>query len=143
MQKNIIITAFSTLLLFSAAIYSGCTKTDPCDNITCKNGGTCVNGTCNCTGDYTGTYCETKTCEANHTAKVRFINKTGNSQTYSVLWDGSVITTLQPGATSDYYTVAAGQHTLHFMIANSSTEACTQSTPNLAACSSMEYWCTK
>ncbi|MCB0696041.1 MAG: calcium-binding EGF-like domain-containing protein [Chitinophagaceae bacterium] len=143
MQRNIIIAAMITISSFSIALYTGCTKTDSCDNISCKNGGTCVNGACNCPTGYTGTLCETKKCEANNTASVRFINKTGTSQTYSVVWDGSVITTLGPGATSEYYTVAAGQHTLHFMISNSGTEACTQSTPNLAVCSSMEYWCTK
>ncbi|MBW7914375.1 MAG: calcium-binding EGF-like domain-containing protein [Taibaiella sp.] len=144
MQRLIISTVLFVTTVFSAALYTGCTKSaDECDNITCKNGGGCINGICNCPSDYTGVNCETRKCEANETAKVRFINKTGTSQTYSVVWDGSVITTLGPGATSEYYTVASGQHTLHFMIANSTTSACTPSTPNLAVCSSMEYWCTK
>lgn len=144
MQRLIITTAFLTASIFAAIVYTGCTKpVDECESITCKNGGTCISGSCSCTADYTGKYCETRKCEANNTAKVRFINKTGTSQTYSILWDGSVITTLGPGATSEYYTVAAGQHTLHFTIANSSASACTPSTPNLVVCSSMEYWCTK
>lgn len=144
MQRMIIITIFLVTAVFGAVLYAGCTKpVDKCEHVNCKNGGTCINGACSCPADYTGTYCETRKCEANETAKVRFINKTGTSQTYSVLWDGSVITTLGPGATSEYYTVTAGQHTLHFMIANSTTSACTPSTPNLVACSSMEYWCTK
>lgn len=147
MRQSILLTAFITLTLFSVVAYTGCIKTDSitdkCASVSCKNGGTCSGGICYCPSGYTGTNCEKRTCEANNTAQVRFQNKTGTSQTYSVLWDGSVITTLGPGATSDYYTVAAGEHTLHFKIANTGNEACTQSTPNLAVCSTMEYWCTK
>lgn len=145
MRRYILLSSIATVLVFSATLYSSCTKSieDECDNVTCKNGGTCVNGTCKCPADYTGTYCETLKCEANKTAKVRFINKTGTSLTYNVEWDGSIITTIGPGATSEYFTVAAGSHTLHFKIANSTAEACTPSTPNLVACSAMEYWCTK
>lgn len=144
MRRLIFISAISVSMVFGTVLYTGCTKPeDACENVSCNNGGTCINGTCNCPSEYTGAYCETRKCEANETAKVRFLNKTGTSQTYSVVWDGSVITTLGPGATSEYYTVAAGQHTLHFMLANSTTSACTPSTPNLAVCSSMEYWCTK
>lgn len=144
MKRTILISAMATITAFIAAFQTGCIKdTDKCDTVVCKNGGTCVNGSCSCPSDYTGANCETKKCEANKTAKVRFMNKTGTSQTYSVVWDGSVITTLGPGATSEYYTVTAGLHTLHFMISNTGTEACTESTPTLVACSSMEYWCTK
>ena len=123
MVRSIFITAIATVGLFSMVAYMGCTKTttSPSNNTTTT----------------------TLPCESNNTAQVRFVNKTGTSTTYSVVWDGSTITTVAPGATSDYYTVAAGQHTLHFMVANSSAEACTQSTPNLAKCTSMEYWCTK
>ena len=127
--------------------YSGTycqTKNNPCDTVKCQNGGVCASGKCNCPSEYTGTYCEKRICEANNTAKVRFQNKTGTSLTYEVVWDGSVLTTLGPGSTSEYFTVAAGQHTLHFKIANSGgQEACTISTPNLAVCASQEYWCTK
>jgi len=144
MRRVVLLSALITSAIFSVVVYTGCIKpVDECATVTCYNGGVCVNGNCNCTGDYTGTNCQTRKCEANNTAKVRFMNKTGTSQTYSVLWDGSVITTLGPGATSEYYTVAAGTHTLHFKIANSTAEACTPSTPNLAVCSSMDYWCTK
>jgi hypothetical protein len=148
MRKVILLTAIMTLVVFSTVLYTSCTKSedtvDKCDNVICKNGGTCVNGICNCPTGYTGTNCEKRTCEANNTAKVRFINKTGTSLTYEVLWDGSVLTTLAPGATSEYYTVAAGEHKLHFKIANSGgQEACTQSSPVLVVCGSWEYWCTK
>jgi len=143
MQRLILTSALVTTVLLGLVLYASCTKpVDECEKVTCKNGGTCSGGTCLCPAEYTGANCETRKCEANQTAKVRFLNKTGNSRTYSVVWDGSVITTLGPGAASDYYTVAAGEHTLHFMIPNSGNEACAETTPNLAVCSSMEYWCT-
>jgi hypothetical protein len=142
MLRSILLSALLTIGVFGAVTYSSCVL-DKCSSVTCQNGGSCKDGNCICPSGYTGSNCETRTCEANQTAQVRFVNKTGTSQTYSVLWDGSVITTVAPGATSSYYTVAAGQHTLLFKIANSNTEACTQSTPVLLACSSMEYWCTK
>ncbi len=145
MIRSIFLTTIITLALFSTVVYTGCdkTETDKCANVSCKNGGSCNNGTCYCPSGYTGTNCEKRLCEANNTAQVRFSNKTGTSQTYSVVWDGSVLTTLAPGSVSDYYTVAAGNHTLHFMIANTTNEACTQSTPVLTVCGSQEYWCTK
>lgn len=150
MKKAILLSAITTLILFASVLYTSCTKSennptpDKCSGVVCQNGGSCVNGVCNCPTGYTGTYCEKRTCEVNNTAKVRFMNKTGTSLTYEVVWDGSVLTTLSPGSTSDYYTVAAGTHTLHFKIANSGgQEACTQSSPVLSVCSSMDYWCTK
>jgi hypothetical protein len=144
MIRSIFLTVLLTVGAFSAVFYSGCTKddaTDKCASVSCVYG-TCVNGTCICNTGYTGSRCDKKLCEANNTAKVRFINKTGSSLTYSVVWDGSTLTTLGPGQTSEYYEVAAGEHKLHFMIANGG-EACTESSPVLAQCSSMEYWCTK
>ena len=131
----------SLLMMLALSFGAGCSK-DKCADITCKNGGVCNDGSCDCLYGYTGSRCETRLCEKNKTAQVKFQNKTGSSQTYSVVWDGSLITTLSPGSESAFYTVAAGQHTLHFLISNSSNEACTESTPVLLECSSMNYWCT-
>lgn len=48
------------LLLFAIPIFS-CKKDnlDPCDTVTCLNGGTCETGTCNCINGYSGPNCET------------------------------------------------------------------------------------
>ncbi|MBS1772256.1 MAG: calcium-binding EGF-like domain-containing protein [Bacteroidetes bacterium] len=142
MKKYIFITSLITLTLFFIVGYTSC-SVDKCAGVTCQNGGTCSGGSCKCLSGYTGTNCEKRTCEANNTAQIRFQNKTGTSTTYSVVFDGSTITTVAPGATSDYFTVTAGIHTLHFMIANSTNEACTISTPNLVVCTYNEYYCTK
>lgn len=36
-----------------------CTKSDPCEEVVCQNGGTCSDGTCNCPEGFAGTLCET------------------------------------------------------------------------------------
>ena len=42
------------------------TPSDPCANVTCQHGGTCSNGSCDCTGTgYDGTYCNLKTFSCN------------------------------------------------------------------------------
>jgi len=82
-------------------------------------------------------------CQLNNTATITFENRSSSNTTYSLVWDGSTLTTLAPSVKSDSYTVAAGvQHTLVFRIANSSNNACTPSTPTLAQCTSSSYWCT-
>jgi hypothetical protein len=46
-------------MLASCLIFFSCC--DPCDNVTCMNGGVCNDGKCTCPSDYSGTYCETYT----------------------------------------------------------------------------------
>lgn len=142
MKRYVLLSALATIGIFSATLYTACTK-DKCKDVNCKNGGTCDAGACICPSGYTGTRCETKvqSCVVNNTAEVQFSNRSSSS-TYTVVWDGSVWTTLAPGVTSSTYTVAAGSHTLEFRYSNSNTAACTASTPVLAQCSSMVYWCT-
>lgn len=142
-MRNIILTVLLTVSAFALVVYTSCSTKDKCDSITCVYG-TCSEGVCTCYSGYTGTLCDKRLCEANNTARVRFLNKTGSSLTYTVVWDGSTLTSVGPGGTSDYYTVAAGQHTLHFMVTNGGgQEACTESSPVLVVCKDQEYWCTK
>ena len=42
--------------VFSVALIS-CTP-DPCKDVVCQNGGTCLEGTCDCAAGYFGTFCE-------------------------------------------------------------------------------------
>jgi hypothetical protein len=141
MKRHILLTIFLTLLVFTVALFTACKK-DPCKDVSCKNGGTCNAGSCICPTGYTGNRCETKvlSCVVNNTAEVQFSNRSSNS-TYSVIWDGYIITTLAAGVTSSKFVVAAGSHTLEFRYSNSSASSCTPSTPVLAQCSSMIYWC--
>lgn len=53
-----------TILLFFSAfltVFTSCEKDDPdpCENVTCLNGGVCVNGSCDCPDGYSGLQCET------------------------------------------------------------------------------------
>lgn len=139
MIRTIALAAIFTIAVFSVTTFVACTK-DSCADVTCQHGGTCKSGTCSCPSGYSGSRCETQTCAVNSTAQVQFSNRSASS-TYSVVWDGSVVTTLAPGVTSEFFTVAAGDHTLAFKYSNSANLACTESTPNLAQCSSMVYWC--
>lgn len=46
-----------SLLCAGGLSLSGCKK-DPCKDVTCQNGGTCVDGKCNCSLPWEGTKCE-------------------------------------------------------------------------------------
>ena len=93
--------------------------------------------------DSTPTAPTVQACETNNTAQVKFQNKSNTNKTYDIIWDGSKVGTVAPGATSSTSTVAAGvQHTLVFKITNTNTEACTPSTPTPAKCTSQTYSCT-
>jgi hypothetical protein len=141
MVRYVLLSAILTIGIFTMVAYTACTTTDKCASISC-NYGTCSDGVCTCYSGYTGKLCDKRTCEANNTARVRFTNKTVTNLTYTIVWDGSTLTTVLPGQTSEYFTVAAAQHTLHFMVSNG-TEACTVSSPVLALCQDYEYNCNK
>lgn len=84
-----------------------------------------------------------RSCETHNTAEIRFQNQSNTSQVYTIMWDGYVLTSVAPGATSDYFTVTAGiPHMLEYKFANTDKRACTVSYPNLTQCSSQTHWCT-
>lgn len=82
-------------------------------------------------------------CQTNNTAQVSFGNRSTSNTTYDVVFDGVRIGTLPSGQTSPATTVAAGvAHTLRFQITNTTSLACSQSTPTLAQCGSQTFTCT-
>lgn len=135
------------LFFFLAVAFSACIEEDPCANSYCLNGGSCVDGNCICPQGFYGEHCENEVtnpdppCVVNRTATVTFENRSTTSKTYDVIWDGSRIATLAPGQESNSITVSAGSHTLLFKIANSSSNACSQASPNLAQCDSRVFYC--
>ncbi len=82
-------------------------------------------------------------CEVNNTATAEFRNLSNSNSTHDIIWNGSKLYTVPPAGISETLTVAAGiQHTLVFQFTNTSTNACTPSTPTLAQCSNRFYSCT-
>ena len=61
--KSILSAVVLTLGVFGIVSYSSCSKKEnnPCDAVTCQNGGTCNDGKCQCPAGYEGASCETKT----------------------------------------------------------------------------------
>lgn len=59
--NQLVMTALIMLISVSA-ITSSCTKKkiDPCERVSCLNGGTCAGGTCSCPTGFTGTNCADK-----------------------------------------------------------------------------------
>ena len=50
---------FLLMTIISLSLFGLSSCADPCKDIECQNGGTCVEGTCNCAEGYEGTNCET------------------------------------------------------------------------------------
>lgn len=59
--RTILAAGMLTFGAFALTTYTSCSKSDknPCENVTCQNGGTCVNGSCNCPDGYEGANCQT------------------------------------------------------------------------------------
>jgi hypothetical protein len=81
-------------------------------------------------------------CQSAQTATVYFQNRSTTKLTYDILWDGSRLTTVAPGADSGTFTVSANvAHSLRFQVTNTGILACSASAPILATCASTFYGC--
>lgn len=58
MKTKSLISGIIVLSLFvsTVSVFTACEK-DPCEDITCLNGGVCINGECDCAEGYTGPDC--------------------------------------------------------------------------------------
>ena len=52
--------AAAAFLTVSSVVYFNSCKKDPCKDVVCNNGGTCVDGNCSCTTGYEGADCSTE-----------------------------------------------------------------------------------
>ncbi|QQS28456.1 MAG: calcium-binding EGF-like domain-containing protein [Sphingobacteriales bacterium] len=55
MKKTIYLLTIGVLFVL---VLDSCKKEDPCENVPCLNGGTCIDGECLCTNGYTGVNCQ-------------------------------------------------------------------------------------
>src|SRR5215217_1585631 len=76
--------AFATVMMFNAC------NDDACKDVTCLNGGTCIDGTCNCATGYEGTDCATE-------SRVKFIGTWTASDDCNTSGTGSYIVTVSNG----------------------------------------------
>ena len=74
-------------MLLGLAIASTSCNSDPCKDVTCQNGGSCVDGTCVCATGYIGTSCQTVTRDSANVAgksyNVTDICSTSGTLTYT------------------------------------------------------------
>lgn len=87
--KSLFFTSGIVTILFSSIVYSSCKKTpevvdQECVGITCQNNGVCIDGTCSCTGGYTGRFCEQKN-NARYIGKWNFSQKIISSNDQSAI----------------------------------------------------------
>jgi hypothetical protein len=75
-----------TVLSVASVTYFNSCKKDPCKDVVCNNGGTCVDGTCSCTTGYEGTNCET----AWNTKFVASYSGTDVCTSGTYTWNGSI-----------------------------------------------------
>ena len=82
-MKNIKVSILGAFA-FAMVLFAGCD--DPCKDVTCLNGGTCLEGTCECPTGYEGTDCGTE-INAKFTGTLNMLSSacdTVDNNTYSI-----------------------------------------------------------
>lgn len=51
---------FLLVVALSSTVLTSCKEDDPCEGVSCLNGGTCANGTCDCDAGFEGSDCGTQ-----------------------------------------------------------------------------------
>lgn len=100
--RNIAFSALLTLGAFSAVTYTACNK-DACKDVVCNNGGTCVDGSCQCAAGFEGVTCDVQ-------SRSRFLTS-GTVATWVVglgqdgCYNPGYNMTIGPGANADEITI--------------------------------------
>jgi hypothetical protein len=117
--------AFFALMSLSTVVYMNSCKTDPCKDVVCQNGGTCVDGTCSCLTGYEGTNCETELRSKFLVAGASF---TETGTTYS-----SFTSATTNGTNTYNMTISKGATVDVIMIENVGNYSCSSGTYSVAA----------
>ena len=81
-MKNFITICFSITLILTS-----CSKSDPCEGIVCKNGGTCIEGKCQCPDGFEGTLCETESLPKGVVVTAIKVLKVPSTKSTGAQWD--------------------------------------------------------
>lgn len=104
--RNIAFSALLSIGAFTTVTYVACNP-DPCKDVVCSNGGTCVSGNCDCATGYEGTTCQTEVRSKfvdTWTAADKNITSGDNLPTYtSSIVKGAAITEIKISNFSDDY----------------------------------------
>jgi hypothetical protein len=84
-MKKFKLLSLATALTLGLASLNSCTE-DKCKDVTCDNGGACVDGTCECADGYEGTTCQTET----RTAFIGNYSVTSGTVTCPVSGNGNI-----------------------------------------------------
>lgn len=71
-------------VLLTITFLTACSDADPCESVICRNGGVCVDGTCDCPNGFSGVNCET----TDEPETLRLQTAFGSTSTLSVVTQG-------------------------------------------------------
>ncbi len=93
-MKKVSIFGFSFLsaIAFATVMFFNSCESDPCKDVACLNGGTCISGTCDCATGYEGTDCSTE-------SRTKFLGTWTANDGCSSSGNSSYIVTISNGAT--------------------------------------------
>jgi hypothetical protein len=88
---------------------------DSCYNVSCQNGGICINGTCDCPPGYTGTNCENRQTPISMTINKMELTTYPMANDFGNIWDGGsnsgpdVVLTINSGTSSNTFSFVSGE----------------------------------
>ncbi|MEN9522945.1 MAG: EGF-like domain [Bacteroidota bacterium] len=85
-MKKIKLFAFAVMTVLSVAsvTYLNSCKKDPCKDVVCNNGGTCVDGNCSCATGYEGTNCDAEMRTKFIVSSTSFTEACNGGSTYNI-----------------------------------------------------------
>ncbi|MCG8332224.1 MAG: calcium-binding EGF-like domain-containing protein [Chitinophagales bacterium] len=116
------------MLLLSALLFATCSKEDdsppdPCEGIVCENGGSCVNGVCDCPEGWEGADCTTKSTPSSITLEWIEVIEYPTTKDNGESWD------IDGGAPDIYVTITGKADNIFDFLYTSETHDNVSTTP--------------